>query len=316
MATYSFTKLPNGTYQISATWPAISNAATNTPFSFYDNTKLLSTTTVNQVLAPQATGPNGFQVLATVTVSSGTLNVVINNKANSYVIADAVEITPVASSGAVAAVAPANVSAPATGNASNASNAAATVPFQNPVNPLDVLNTGGPITPADALAVIDYLNTHPNGALPTTPTAGIPYVDVLGTGTVTPADALAVIDYLNTQPVAAAIAPAVAPAVTTAPGVNADSLTPVAAGGSAESNLAPQTQSTGPTVAPTVTPAEVAASQIGGPSTSDPAVQNTTIAASPAGTTQASATPPSADDRQGTTVDLLLSDPVWSWLDE
>ena len=69
---------------------------------------------------------------------------------------------------------------------------AATPAWQNPVNPLDVLGTGGPIVPADALAVINYLNTNPAGLpLPSTFTAASDYVDVLGLGTVVPADALA-----------------------------------------------------------------------------------------------------------------------------
>ena len=92
--------------------------------------------------------------------------------------------------------------------------ATAAEPFQNPVNPLDVLGTGGAVTPADALAVINYLNTHPGGALPTSATGLTEYLDVQGTGTVVPQDALEIIDYLNTHPAGAPATPAVAPAVT------------------------------------------------------------------------------------------------------
>jgi hypothetical protein len=95
-ATYAFTGLAAGEYQVSATWPAASNHATNTPYAFYNGSTAAGGVTVNQSAAPTANGPNGFQVLGTVNVSSGTMNVVISNNANNYVIADAVEITPVA----------------------------------------------------------------------------------------------------------------------------------------------------------------------------------------------------------------------------
>lgn len=87
-------------------------------------------------------------------------------------------------------------------------------PWQNPVNPLDVFDTGH-VVPADALAVINALNqnggsfslsssgsTSPQTAV-TTPAPITPadpeglYLDVLGTGQVTPADALAIINALN-----------------------------------------------------------------------------------------------------------------------
>lgn len=95
---------------------------------------------------------------------------------------------------------------PATGDGSS------TLPWQNQVNPLDVVGQGGPIVPADALAVINYLNNNPAGLpLPSTFTPGSDYLDVLGLGTVVPADALQIIDYLNANPAAS---PAVSPAVT------------------------------------------------------------------------------------------------------
>ncbi len=93
-----------------------------------------------------------------------------------------------------------------------AADATIATPWQNPVNPLDVLGTGGPITPADALAVIDYLTIYGSAnILPATYTAGSDYYDVLGLGTIVPADALTIIDYLSTP---ASVTPAVSPAVT------------------------------------------------------------------------------------------------------
>ncbi len=74
-------------------------------------------------------------------------------------------------------------------------------PWQNPVNRLDVLGQGNTIVPADALAIINYLNLNPAGLkLPASFPAGSDYLDVLGTGIVVPDDALQVIDYLNLHP--------------------------------------------------------------------------------------------------------------------
>ncbi len=74
--------------------------------------------------------------------------------------------------------------------------------WQNTSNPLDV-NDDGKITPIDALLVINYLNQHGSGPLPSTYT-GPYYLDVNGDNAVTPLDALAVINYLNAN-----LAPAV-----------------------------------------------------------------------------------------------------------
>ncbi len=108
-ATYSFTGLQPGTYQVLATWPAASNHGTNVPYTVYDGNTSLGTTTVNQqqpVASGQA-GLNDFQPLTTVYVSSGTLKVIINNNANGYVIADAVEIVPVSSPPTISGTTPA-----------------------------------------------------------------------------------------------------------------------------------------------------------------------------------------------------------------
>jgi sugar lactone lactonase YvrE len=78
-------------------------------------------------------------------------------------------------------------------------------PWQNPLQPLDVVGKGGTIVPQDALLIIDYLNTQPNGTLPPTQPVGAYFYDVLGHNNVVPQDALQIIDYLNTQP---AVAPA------------------------------------------------------------------------------------------------------------
>ncbi|MCL4200996.1 MAG: choice-of-anchor L domain-containing protein [Pirellulaceae bacterium] len=73
--------------------------------------------------------------------------------------------------------------------------------FQNPFLNADV-NRSGHVSPIDALAVINYLNTNPSGELPPEP---IPpaepeaYYDVNGDGIVSAQDVLIVINFLNGQ---------------------------------------------------------------------------------------------------------------------
>jgi hypothetical protein len=78
-------------------------------------------------------------------------------------------------------------------------------PYQNPNNRLDV-NASGAVSPADALTVINYLNTYGSLALPTNlfnPAGGGPgnalYVDTTGDNFMSPLDALDVIDFLNSR---------------------------------------------------------------------------------------------------------------------
>ncbi len=80
-----------------------------------------------------------------------------------------------------------------------------TNPWQNPSNPLDVDNSGT-VSPADALDIINFLNTSGAGVLSGTPGNPPIYYDVNGDGSVTPNDALDVIDYLNAQAAAQAVA--------------------------------------------------------------------------------------------------------------
>jgi hypothetical protein len=96
-ATWQATGLAAGAYLVQATWNGYPNHATNAPFSFYDGNTLLTTVQVNQQPAPTADATAGgfnFQTIATVTVSSGTLKVVLSNNANGYVVADALRIAP------------------------------------------------------------------------------------------------------------------------------------------------------------------------------------------------------------------------------
>ncbi len=71
--------------------------------------------------------------------------------------------------------------------------------WTNSVNPLDV-NGDGDVTPADALAIINYLNSVGSGALGTAPTGVHNFLDTNGNQDCTPGDALLVINYLNNLP--------------------------------------------------------------------------------------------------------------------
>jgi subtilisin family serine protease/uncharacterized protein YigE (DUF2233 family) len=95
-ATWQATGLGSGYYQVQATWNADGNHATNAPFSLYDGATFLQTVSVNQAPAPSGTNVGGvtFQTIATVQVTSGTLNVTLTDGGNGYVVADAVRIVP------------------------------------------------------------------------------------------------------------------------------------------------------------------------------------------------------------------------------
>jgi hypothetical protein len=95
-ATWQFTGLAAGSYVIEATWNTDAQHASDAPYQFFDSTTLISSIQVNQRTASSG-GPTlggvTFQVLATVTVNSGTLNVTLtDNGTDGNVIADAVRV--------------------------------------------------------------------------------------------------------------------------------------------------------------------------------------------------------------------------------
>jgi len=93
-ATFHFTGLAPGQFDVFATWFAHTNRGTNVPFTVTGG-KSPVTVLVNQKLPPNrdatVEGIN-FALLTTVTVSRSTLSVTIANKANGIVITDAVRI--------------------------------------------------------------------------------------------------------------------------------------------------------------------------------------------------------------------------------
>ncbi len=168
----------------------------------------------------------------------------------------------------------------ATPSITGTSSGATITPYQNPVNPLDVIGNGGAVVPLDAVAEINYLNLNPSGVLPSTPTASTYFYDVTGTGTVTPKDVLLIVNYLNTsttttttESTAATTASAINSAATTAAVVTSTlsasaatstasdvaiaPTTPVASSASPPAALVVSSQTT---VAPAATTATAAAS--------------------------------------------------------
>jgi hypothetical protein len=97
-ATWTFTGLPPGQYTVQVAWAGHSSYASNAPYALYDGSTLLQTVSVNESQAPQGTDYGGvpFQQIATVTIDSGTLTVVLSNTGtnNAYIIANAVRIAP------------------------------------------------------------------------------------------------------------------------------------------------------------------------------------------------------------------------------
>lgn len=102
-ATYTFTGLSPGNYQILATWSpppppvAVPTASDDVPYTVYDGTSTtpLGTFAVNQSIAPISyTGSNNFQVLGNVSTTTSKIVITISNQADAgSVIADAVALT-------------------------------------------------------------------------------------------------------------------------------------------------------------------------------------------------------------------------------
>ena len=97
-ATWSFSDLTEGTYEVLVTWVSHANRATNAPYEVFDGTESLGVARVNQRVVPdeEVIENHSWQSLGTVHVSSGELTVELTNvDADGVVIADAVCIRPV-----------------------------------------------------------------------------------------------------------------------------------------------------------------------------------------------------------------------------
>jgi uncharacterized repeat protein (TIGR03803 family) len=94
-ATWSIPYLAPGSYFVEVTWTAFENRATNATYQIYDGATLLGSVTVDQTQVPTngvILGGVAFQNFGRVTINSGTLNVVLSDNANNFVIADAVDV--------------------------------------------------------------------------------------------------------------------------------------------------------------------------------------------------------------------------------
>jgi surface-anchored protein len=102
-ATWTFPDLAPGQYQISTTWFPHPNRATNAPYILWDGSTTLATVPVNQELTPDdfIDAGDGWRILGTFTIDSGTLTVELTNDADEYIIADSVRIERVGFTGRI-----------------------------------------------------------------------------------------------------------------------------------------------------------------------------------------------------------------------
>ncbi len=102
-ATWQLTGLAPGDYQVAVTWTTAAGQATDAMYTLEDGSTPLRSVTVDQTrkpLGPPFGGGPGttgapFQTLATVHVASGTLDVVLTDRANGPVVADAIRVVAV-----------------------------------------------------------------------------------------------------------------------------------------------------------------------------------------------------------------------------
>ncbi|MCA9110134.1 MAG: hypothetical protein KDA52_09320 [Planctomycetaceae bacterium] len=96
VATWTFTGLTPGNYEVSATWQAFANRATNSPFTAFDGVggPQLNTVSLNQQMAPDDFMDDGsdWEILYVVEITGDTLVVELSDLADGYVIADAIRI--------------------------------------------------------------------------------------------------------------------------------------------------------------------------------------------------------------------------------
>ena len=87
-ASWQFNIATSGSYDVEAQWTTNSSRATNAPYTLYNNGSFVARVTKNQ----QIDGGQ-FKLLGSYNLSAGTLEVVLDNNASGYVIADAVQVT-------------------------------------------------------------------------------------------------------------------------------------------------------------------------------------------------------------------------------
>lgn len=100
-ASWTFSSLPPGRYQVFTSYTPRADAATNAQFSLYNGTTLARTTVVNERLAPTGTAVSGVKwvSLGTIDTTGTTLKVTLSVAGNATLIADAVRIQQVLTTG-------------------------------------------------------------------------------------------------------------------------------------------------------------------------------------------------------------------------
>jgi Calx-beta domain/Dockerin type I domain/HYDIN/CFA65/VesB-like, Ig-like domain len=185
-ATWTFTALANGSYEVFTRWTAFVNRATNAPYAIIDGSAALGaalgTVQVNQQAAPAGDFSDGvtWQSLGTYSIGSNTLTVRLSNNANGLVIADAVRIV---ADGIPPQVAEINVSGSqqsiGTGDMTPTENddtefGAVDVGTESPAHVFTITNTGNavlaltgspPVTISGADAADFVVTTQPAGAV-------------------------------------------------------------------------------------------------------------------------------------------------------
>jgi hypothetical protein len=95
VASWTFTDLQPGRYEVAATWTTYDNRATNAPFAISDGANVLTTVRVNQRVAPSgfnAVGTSWLRLGTTHSITGTSLTVRLSNDANGRLNADAIRI--------------------------------------------------------------------------------------------------------------------------------------------------------------------------------------------------------------------------------
>ena len=93
---WSFTSLPNGTYDVFATWTPHSNRASNASFTVRDGNQFENVVRQDQRARPDdlVAAGRAWERLGSYTVENGALSVELSDAANGFVIADAIRVVP------------------------------------------------------------------------------------------------------------------------------------------------------------------------------------------------------------------------------
>lgn len=103
-ARWTFTNLPAGQYRVHMSWTGDRANASNAPVTIFNGTQSLGTSLINQRSASAGFSADGtnWSFLKNVTITGSTLTVVLTNRANGSVVADAVRIERISNGSSIA----------------------------------------------------------------------------------------------------------------------------------------------------------------------------------------------------------------------